>query len=476
MSLRKDALWTAADTFISSGLSFLMRLVVARMLSTHDFGIASMALTTIAIIQVFNDFGLTSAIMQKEKERLTPSLVNATFFASVAVSLVLFAIVSLAVAPLSARYFEEPLVAPLTIALAFGLLLSPFSSMSTALMFRERRFREVAIIRSIATLVSLSAVAVLIFIRPDPWVVVCQALVSQCVSALALYYASSWRPKFNASVKGLREIFNYSGLVFLSDLTVSLANNAGVMIVGRVLGASEVGMYSLAIYMTDTVRRAISSVLNRVMFVHYAQNKHDPAVMKAAYLRTLSWNCRVIFPFMTMFILFGPSLTVHFLGPAWTDMGAPLQWLALSVMIGAAGGTTSTLYKAIGRPGMDLCLFLATTILLLAPGIYIGASVAGLLGVAIATAAAKLLAVILRQALLERLLGFSLLDVLPLLGRSLFFQFPLVLAWAVRVVLFPQASWVIDGLLLALGLAAYAALDLRPLLAQALGRLTAIKG
>ena len=113
-------------------MAFAFRLVVARMLSPHEFGIAAIALTVVALLQTINDFGLTAALIQKDEDKLTPDMVNSTFTASLIVSVVLAILTAFVIAPLAADFYGQPLVQPLIAVLAVCLLPSPFSTIAAA--------------------------------------------------------------------------------------------------------------------------------------------------------------------------------------------------------------------------------------------------------------------------------------------------------------------------------------------------------
>ena len=451
MALRSDAVWTATDTFISAGLAFAFRLVVARTLAPDDFGVASLALTTITLLQVVGDFGLTAALIQRDENKMTPSLLGTTFTASLVICGALFLITVGAIAPLSGIYYRAPQVSDLTMVMATILLMLPFSSISTAMLYRRGRFKDVTIVRVVSNVIGLGVAAVVLFFKPDPWVIVWQTITAQLIATAGFYYMARWPLKLSFDRSLLKEVVGFSGLVFANDLAVSLSGNLAVIVIGRLLTPADVGMFALALYVTDTVRRSLMSILNRVMFVHYARSKHDLKTIRETYVKTLAWNCKLNFPVMVALIFFGHSLCVRFLGPQWQDMGPVLQWLAFSVMIHAAGGTTSTLYKAIGKPGTDLVLFLTTTVLVQIPGVIIGAHWFGLLGIAIASALTKFCSIVLRQILLDHFVGGTSKLVLKSVFSALVLQLPLVAAWLVGKLLGTSDQWGPDLVLALVG-------------------------
>lgn len=451
-SLRSDAAWTAIDTVISSGLGLLFRLAVARVLAPDQFGIVAIALAFISILTAVNNFGLTAALIQRDREKLSPSLINSCFTASCIISGALCLLTIGGLAPFLSWYYQNPTISALTSALAITLIGAPFATVSSALLSRERRFRDLAIIRVASSGISILVAALYLWMSADVWVIAVQLWVAQLVSTVGLTIAARWKFRLNLDKSHIGELFGYSTLVCINDIVGTLTANVGTLIIGRIFTPSEAAIYGLAVNLTETVRRVIMSVLNRVMFVHYSINKHDNHALRTGYVRTLTWNCRVIFPIMTACIFFSDAIVNVLLGPEWKDMESVMQILAVSIMIQTAGGTTSTLYKAIGKPGLDTSLSILTNLLLLLPAIVAGSYWAGLEGAAAATAATKLIAILLRQVLLDRLIGATLVAVCKTVLAALAAQLPIVAAFGLKYALMPDADPVASIGFLAMGL------------------------
>ena len=169
----------------------------------------------------------------------------------------------------------------------------------------------------------------------------------------------------------LKSVFGFSTFVLLSDIVGNLQGSAGVFVLGTVLTTAALGQFAFAVYLTDTPRRLAMSILNRVTFVHFSQNKHDKDYLREKFASIVRWNCRMLFPVMTSMMLFGPGWVTLFLGPEWAGIGPVVFWLSLSTIVGTAGGATSNLFKSMGRPALNLWLSVFTTIVVLFPVLYL---------------------------------------------------------------------------------------------------------
>jgi PST family polysaccharide transporter len=408
-----------------------------------------------------NDFGLTAALIQRDQSKISASFINTTFSASLIVASCLCVLSLTVVAPLAADFYDVPVLHSMISVIALSFLLSPFSSVASALALRERRFREVALVRVAANIFALGGALLLLLLDPSPWVLVVQSLLVTVGMSVGLIWLSRWRYRLLLERGCLKDIFGFSSFVLANDMLVAFSANAGTFVLGRVMSAADVGLFGLATFVTDVVRRSLMSILNRVAFVHYSAMQSDYLALRRAYIKTVTWNCRLVFPVMMTMILVGPNLLEQFLGREWTNMGEVVRWLSVSVMIHAAGGATSTLYKAIGRPGLDMGLFGATTLLILFPSMIFGALTHGLTGVAVAVAATKAISILVRQILVDRLIGETGTKILYSVTRLLILQIPLLAFWAIGRWLYPETPWMLDILLMAAGILAFGALEVR---------------
>jgi O-antigen/teichoic acid export membrane protein len=178
------------------------------------------------------------------------------------------------------------------------------------------------------------------------------------------------------------------------------------------------------------------------MFVHYAENQENALKLAGDYLRTLAWNCSIVFPLMLMLVINGPDLMVLLLGEKWGGMEVVLPILAVAVMVHVAGGSTSSLLTAIGKPGLDLRLFALTTIGVMFPAIIVGGLYFGAAGVAAGLLLAKVASVIIRQFYMKALIGLEWGAYGRLLGLQSLLLIPLGVALAlVNVYVLPMGIW-----------------------------------
>lgn len=442
MSLKTDTVWAAADAFAMQGLAFCFRLILAQQLGPKDFGILSMAATTLLVLGALNDFGISATLIQRRKSEMSEAFLATAFTGAVFISGGLFICNQLVVAPMSAIFFRTPEVSNIVMVLGCAFLFFPITTISNALLMRSRDFEIMTKCRVVAQFLSMVLGAWVLFIYKTLWAAPIQVLSAQFFTTALMYGARPWRPKLCWDASLRKELFGFSSIVFLNNLLVTLSKNAGQIVLGRTLGPADLGIYSLAFTLTDTVRTSVMSVMNRVMFVHYAENQDNATRLSGDYLKTLAWNCSIVFPLMLMLVVSGPHLVLALLGDKWKGMELVLPILAMAVMVHVAGGSTSSLLTAIGKPGLDLRLFALTTIGVMFPAIIVGGLWFGAVGVASGLLLAKVASIGIRQFYMKQLIGLKWSTYGRLLVSQAAIALPLVLALiVVNTLVLPMGVW-----------------------------------
>lgn len=325
--------------------------VLAHLLTPHEFGLAGMALVFTGIGVAFGDLALSSAIIQRhelsEKDRSTAFWTNAA-------AGTLLMLIGIALSPLVADFFDQPSVGPLFAATSVVFLLWALCSTQSALLTREMNFRPLEI-RGIAAGFAGAAAAILLGIAgAGAWALVGQALVQAGTSLVLLWTFSPWRPKFTYSRTSLSSLGSYSGKTLMSQMLAYFVNNVDNLLVGRFLGSIALGLYSVAYNTMFLPVSRISTPLQQVLFSAFAKIQHEPKRLSEAWARGNEVISAVNVPaFLGMAVIAADFVPVV-LGQKWTDAVPVLQWLSLAGVATTLQTLNWATTQAMGRPGVML--------------------------------------------------------------------------------------------------------------------------
>jgi O-antigen/teichoic acid export membrane protein len=338
--------WSSVSQFGQQGLQIITVVILARLLKPSDFGLVGMATIVIGFGALFKDLGTSAAVIQRKilSEELLSSIywINTGFGFFVTVTIYL-------ISPLVADFFQETRVEPLLQTLSLIFFISGLSILQQAILERELAFSKLAKVEIIAALIGSFVGISSAMLGYGAWSLVYQTLAVALVTTVLLWTASSWRPKLFFHWKEVKAISSYSLNLTGFNIFNYVVRNTDYLLIGKFLGAKNLGYYTLAYQIMLYPLQSISSVIGRVMFPVYSTIQDDIARFRNAYLKVGGAIALVTFPMM--FGLWGlvePFVLTVF-GPQWDPVILLLAILAPAGMIQSVGTTVGSIYQAKGR-------------------------------------------------------------------------------------------------------------------------------
>lgn len=423
MSLGKQifsgVIWTSMEAVINRLFSFLIKLFLARILFPEDFGLVGMATVFTSFIQVFNDLGMGAALVQRKETKLTQQHYNTAFWTGIVWSVIVYLVISFLVAPLAAWFYKQELLRTIIPVLSLGVLAGPINLVHRAQLIRSLNFKKTAFINNSSGIFSGILSLILAFAGFGVWALVFNS-VSAFIIAMPLYFrATGWKPKVEWSKQCFKDIFGFGIYTTGTQLFNKLISQIDYLIIGKLLGASALGIYSFAFMFTDAFRGHMMLVINKVMFPLYAKIQDDHKNVIHYYLQVVKFNSIVIYPVMVFIIVFAESFMPVVFGVRWLESVPPMQILAVSVMVHMLVNSSNSLMRGIGRPGLELKLQMVKSIFMFVPFIVAGTYYMGLIGTALGYLIAKILSVALSLIVMRRILGIDLSLLLHAVWRPL---------------------------------------------------------
>ena len=320
--------------------------VLARLLTPADFGLVGMASVVIGFVSLFRDLGTSAAVIQSRQT--TDELLSSVFWVNVAFG-GLSTIVIASAAPLAARYFHEPRVTALLRVLSLSFVIAGCSILQKAIFERKLMFRATAGAEIAGVTAGAAAGIVLALRGAGAWALVAQSLTSVTISSTLLWYLSNWRPKLLFHWPEIKRVSGYS--LNLTGFTIVnyFARNADYLLIGRFLGATQLGIYTLAYRIMLYPLQSISTVVSRVMFPVCSQLRDDDARFRAAYLRTVAMIALATFPMMLGIYSVARPLVLTIFGAKWVSVIPLIAILTPVGLMQSITTTVGTIYQAKGR-------------------------------------------------------------------------------------------------------------------------------
>ncbi len=405
-------LWNTVQMVINRSFSFVIKLVLARLLFPEQFGLVGMAAVFTSFVQVFNDLGIGAALVQRKDENLREAHFHTSFWAGVFWSIGLYLIIAFGVAPLAAIFYKEPMLRSIIPVLSIGVLSSPVNLVHNAQLTKAMDFKKLAFINNTSSIFSGILSLILAYLGAGVWSLVFNS-VATILIAMPLYFkATGWVPKLIWEKQAFLDIFGFGIYTTGTNFFNNLINKLDYLLIGKLVSASALGAYTLAFVLTDIFRKELMNVMNQVMYPVYGKIQDDKKSIKNYYVNIVKYNSLVIYPIMMVFIILGGPIILNFFGDKWVDSIIPLKLLAGSVLFHMMINSNTSLIRGMGKARLEMKIQFWKAVLLYAPLLTAGIYFYGINGAAAAFLIIKFLSVFIVQIYMKRLIDYTFLDLI----------------------------------------------------------------
>jgi PST family polysaccharide transporter len=445
---------------------------LARLLSPSDFGVIAMAWLVIGFAAMFRGFGTQAAVIQRRE--LTSALLDSLFWLNVGFGLAIAILMAL-LAPVIALAMGEPQLTKVLWLLALAFPVVSFGLVQQGLLERASRFRSVALIECCAAFAGLAAGVLAALAGWGVYSLVSQAIVAWIVVTAGLWAASTWRPAWRCSLALIREIAGFSGNLVGFHIFNYFTRNMDTVLIGRFLGATELGYYNMAYRLMIWPLQNIGWVAGRAFFPALSRLQDDKPRLRQAYVRAAAAVFLITAPLTLGLLVLREPFVLALMGERWFKVAELLFWLAPVSMVESVGTTVGLLYLSTGRTDLMFkfgVLYGVAVVCAIVVGLQWGVE-----GVAAAYCAIALILFWPKLAVAFRLVGLSvpafLRRLLPTFFAALLMAL-FVAAVSEHSAVLVQAQWARLVLLATVGAALYIAVSVfvqRPLLKDITGTL-----
>lgn len=455
----RNVAWLGGTQAIRQIISILTMIVLARFLKPADFGVFAMTILINELAQLFVDFGIGSALVQRKQ--VDQLMLSTCFWINVLVGLVA-ALAIVASGPLASAYFGMPMLEQLLRMSALSMLLSALCVIPQAVLSRRLDFQHIALGTTIGSLVGAVCTIVLAALGAGVWALAAQPVIGTTVNLIYLILRSRWWPSARVDFGSVKGVLSFSGNLLFSNAINHLARNLQHLILGPTLGAAAVGLMVMAATIAWLPVAQFSSAAVRAVFPVFAQIQDSRGRIEAGLVRAIELVVFLAYPTLVGVAVLAPDFLPVVFGKQWADCGplvfafsglSMVQCVSLlagstTLATGRADLTMKLSLVSLAIVGSTLLLLRSTTLNAAALGFVLSSAGAALLGlwIALRNISARwqsIWSVIWRPALLSFAMGallwlarLALIDWLPALR--------LVVLSIAGAAIYLSASWAMN--------------------------------
>lgn len=422
-SSTSGVLWTGISQFVSQVFQFIVIIILARILIPKEFGIVGMAAIFTGFISRFNELGLSSAIIQRKD--VNEMHLSTSFWTSLGAGTILCILTAL-VSPYIADFFSEDLIHPILIVSSINFIVGSFSVIPRTLFVKSLDFKKLAIVEISATFISGMLSILLAFNGYGVWSLVLGGISSSFISVLILWRLSPWRPSYKFSVSHFKELFSFGSHVMGSNILNYIDTNVDYLVVGKMIGASALGYYTLAYNLMTFPLHKISTIVTRVTFPAFSKIQDDNNALQNGYLKAVRYISIITFPMLAGIFVVAPEFIVVIYGSKWVPVILPLQILCLAGALKSIGTTVGSILLSKGRADIQF-KWNILTVIVLTIAVLIGVKY-GIVGVASMVTISTILLFFIIQKITNKLIDLSMYNYLKAIFPALFGSMTLIIA------------------------------------------------
>jgi len=346
--IRSALFWRSGSQIVSQMISWVVTLVVIRLLDPADYGLFAMTQVILNFATFLNGYGLVSALVQSE------TLDSHKLRQAFGIMLLLnggLALAQLLIAPWAADYYDQPMVADLLRVQALLYLSTPFISIPEALMGRALDFRRPALVNLIAAAASAAVALTGALSDWGVWTLVFAPMAGFWVKAAGYVLATGFRPIPSFDFRGTGAMVAYGASLLGGQLFWIVQSQADIFIGGRVLDPHQLGLYAEALFLTQIFVSKFIPPLNDVAFPAYARMQKDPGRIAWSFCKAVRLLLLISCPVYLGMAVTAEPLVETLFGEKWLEMAPFVSVLALAMPFMTLQVMFAPVSNALGRPG-----------------------------------------------------------------------------------------------------------------------------
>lgn len=356
--------WSAIDNVMQMGVTFVVSIVLARLLSPDDYGLLGLIAVVTAVCQTLINGGFTTALIRKKNA--TDEDYNTVFIVNLCMSLLLYVVVFI-FSHAIADFFGRKELAALTRVASLGMIIGALALVQQTRLTKRIDFKtqtKITVVASVASGIIGIAMALLDY---GVWALVAQHLSSQTLRTILLWFYNKWVPRLRFSSSSFHELFGFGWKMMLSGLLDTIWKELYQVVVGKFYSPASLGQYTRAKQFSTLFSSNLTSVIQRVTYPVLSNIQDDKERMVSAYRRIIKTTMFVTATSMFFLAAISEPLLYCLIGPKWHDAAIYLPLICISGSLYPLHAINLNMLQVQGRSDLFLGLEITKKIIGLIP-------------------------------------------------------------------------------------------------------------
>ena len=360
----KGTIWSGIDNVVQFGVTFVVSIVLARLLSPDDYGLIGIITIFTAVCTVIINGGFTTALIRKKDA--TDDDYNTAFIVNLVMSLLLYAVIFLC-SPLIADFFRREELVALTQVSSLGMVVGALALVQQTRLTKRIDFKTQAKITLVASVCSGVVGLAMAVIGFGVWALVGQTLSSQMLRTVLLWFYNKWMPKFRFSKISFHELFGFGWKMMVSQILDTVWKELYQVVVGKFYTPATLGQYTRAKQFSTLFSSNLTTVIQRVTYPVLSNIQDDKERMVSAYRRIIKVTMFVTAVCMFFLGAISEPLLYCLIGPKWHEAAVYLPLICITGSTYPLHAINLNMLQVQGRSDLFLGLEVIKKIIGIAP-------------------------------------------------------------------------------------------------------------
>lgn len=394
--------WSFGERLTAQVVSFVVSIILARMLSPTDYGVVAVLLIFIGMADIFvsNGFG-TALIQKKDADELDFSTL---FYCGLTTSMIIYLLIFVT-APCIARFYNNDAIVLLMRVLAVRIPISAYNTIQRAFVSRHMIFKKFFFSTLIGTILSAFIGIFLAWKGYGAWALIAQNLGNAIIDSIVLTFIVTWRPSLVFSLERAKQLMSYGWKVLFAGVIGGFFDQIQSLIIGKAFSPADLAFYEKGNQIPTIISSNVSNSVMTVLFPAVANYSDDYGMIRKLTRQATCMMAYVTFPLMFGLAFVSRPVIVLLLTDKWVKSAEYMSILCFSVAFALIGNVGLQTIKATGRSDLLLKieLYKKPVFLLL---ILIGLKY-GVRGVAIASTVYSFYAMLVNFGTMGKIINYS---------------------------------------------------------------------
>lgn len=352
-------LWKTVQSVCTLGSTFIIQIVLARILDPADFGIVAITTVFMTLANTIIETSFSSSVIQKSE--LSQKLLSSVFFANAVLSFFVYLLLFLA-APLISRFYDEAILTAVLRVQGLRIVIASLCSIQDALLIREMKFKTLFICELIGAIVQIGVGLVMAYTGFGVWAIVFSALSGYLASGIGKMLASRWKPSLYYSHSLVKDALSFSSKILAVRVTRKLFYNIRTLTIGKVYTTDTLGYFNKGFQFPSTAMTVVDGSLTSVAFTSLSKLQDDKQALVNAlrnYVRIMMYLCT---PMMVGMAIVAELLVKVLLTDKWLACVPYLQIVCFTQLL-APLNVKTTAFEALGESSISMKLHVSGIVL-----------------------------------------------------------------------------------------------------------------